>query len=133
MTLCYGAPMLLLALIAAAFGQDAPPAPMPAPTDPLGYLATAAAAALVAWLAEHMRTRRAGGGSDDVAALRAEVAALRADLAPLLARDPSGAILLLRRQEEIHDAACDLSLAVHALARSAAADVESRPRRRSGA
>lgn len=121
--------MLLLALIAAAFGQDAPPAPMPAPTDPLGYLATAAAAALVAWLAEHTRTRGKAAAPEELTALRADVAALRADLAPLLARDPSGAILLLRRTEEIHDAAADLSLAVHALARAVDA-ADDPPRRR---
>lgn len=120
--------MLILAL-AVAFAQDAPPAPMPTPTDPLGYLATAAAAALVAWLAEHMRTRRAGGGTDEAAALRADIAALRADLAPLLTRDPSGALVLLRRTEEIHDAAADLSLAVHALARAVDA-ADDAPRRR---
>ena len=120
--------MLLLAL-AAAHAQDALPAPTQAQTDPLGYLATAAAAAVVAWLAEHMRTRRAGGGADEAAALRADLTALRADLAPLLTRDPSGALVLLRRQEEIYDAAADLALAVHALARAADATV-SRPRPR---
>ena len=125
--------MLLVALIAAALAQEpAPPAAAPAPTDPLGYLATAAGAALVAWLAEHTRTRGKAAAPEELTALRSDVAALRADLAPLVARDPSGALILLRRQEETHDAACDLSLAVHALARSAAADVESRPRRRSG-
>lgn len=125
--------MLLVALIAAALAQEpAPPAAAPAPTDPLGYLATAAGAALVAWLAEHTRTRGKAAAPEELTALRSDVAALRADLAPLLTRDPSGALVLLRRTEEIHDAAADLSLAVHALARSAAADVESRPRRRSG-
>lgn len=125
--------MLLVALIAAALAQEpAPPAAAPAPTDPMGYLATAAGAALVAWLAEHARTRGKAAAPEELTALRSDVAALRADLTPLLTRDPSGAILLLRRTEEIHNAAADLSLAVHALARSAAADVESRPRRRSG-
>lgn len=127
--------MLLLAIaIAVALAQEpAPPAPAPVPADPMGYLLTAAGAAVAAGVAEHLRSRRSAPAVDEVAALRAEVAALRADLAPLLTRDPSGALVLLRRTEEIHDAACDLSLAVHALARSAAADVESRPRRRSGA
>lgn len=125
--------MLLLALAAALAQEPAPPAAAPAPTDPMGYLATAAGAALVAWLAEHTRTRGKAAAPEELTALRADVAALRADLAPLLTRDPSGALVLLRRTEEIHDAAADLSLAVHALARSAAADVESRPRRRSGA
>lgn len=129
MTLCYGAPMLLLALAAALAQEPAPPAAAPAPTDPLGYLATAAGAALVAWLAEHTRTRGKAAAPEELTALRSDVAALRADLAPLLTRDPSGALVLLRRTEEIHDAAADLSLAVHALARAVDA-ADDAPRRR---
>lgn len=123
--------MLLLALAAALAQEPAPPAAAPAPTDPMGYLLTAAGAAVAAAVAEHLRSRRSAPAVDEVAALRSEVAALRADLAPLLTRDPSGALVLLRRTEEIHDAACDLALAVGALAR--ADESASRPRRRSGA
>jgi len=121
--------MLLLALAVALAQEPAPPAPAPAPTDPMGYLLTAAGAAVAAAVAEHLRSRRSAPAVDEVAALRSEVAALRADLAPLLTRDPSGALVLLRRTEEIHDAAADLSLAVHALARAVDAG-DDPPRRR---
>lgn len=121
--------MLLLALAVALAQEPAPPAPAPAPTDPMGYLLTAAGAAVAAGVAEHLRSRRSAPAVDEVAALRTEVAALRTDLTPLLTRDPSGALVFLRRTEEIHDAACDLALAVHALARAADATV-SRPRPR---
>ena len=123
--------MLLLALAVALAQEPAPPAaaPAPAPTDPMGYLLTAAGAAVAAAVAEHLRSRRSAPAVDDVAALRCDVAALRADLTPLLTRDPSGALVLLRRTEEIHDAAADLSLAVHALARAVDA-ADDAPRRR---
>lgn len=129
MTPCYGVPMLILALAVALAQEPAPPAAAPAPTDPMGYLLTAAGAAVAAGVAEHLRSRRSAPAVDEVAALRTEVAALRTDLTPLLTRDPSGALVFLRRTEDIHDAACDLALAVHALARAADATV-SRPRPR---
>jgi hypothetical protein len=101
--------MILAFALAAALAQDAAPAPAPAPTsDPWTLLGVGLGSAVTAWLAEHIRSRRAATPADD--------------LSPLLARSADGGILLLQRLARIEESVHDLASALAVLARAVSDD-----------
>lgn len=100
--------MTFILALSTALAQD-PAATTSAPTsDPWTLLGVGLGSAVTAWLAEHIRSRRAATPADD--------------LSPLLARSADGGILLLQRLARIEESVHDLASALAVLARAVSDD-----------